>query len=61
MYSIEIDASVQAVGGVWNNNVYSAEIPVFLKGSSGCCIVHYEMVNILVMLRLWAKYWTHKK
>ena len=24
-------------------------------------MVHYEMVNILVMLRLWAKYWTHKK
>ena len=61
MYSIEIDASLQAVGGVWNNNVYSAEIPTFLQGNSGFCIVHYEMLNILVMLRLWAKYWTHKK
>ena len=61
MYSIEIDASFQAVGGVWNNNVYSAEIPTFLQSNRGFCIVHYEMINILVMLRLWAKYWTRKK
>ena len=52
-------ASLTGIGGVWDNRVYASPnigIPGFeLK------IVHLEMINVLIAIRVWANYWRHKK
>ena len=53
--SLYIDACTTGVGGIWNNRVYAAPIPAFNDFDPG--IVHLEMLNILVALRVWAKSW----
>ena len=55
--TLEIDACLQRVGGVWKNMVYSAEIPQVLSGRSDVSITHFEIINILVVLRLWGHEW----
>ena len=55
---IELDASLQGLGAVCDNEVYS--IPMAL-GVGGYQIVHLEMLNILVALRVWGHKWTKKK
>ena len=55
--TLEIDACLQRVGGVWKNLVYSAVIPQGLGRKSDLNITHYEMVNIVVVLRLWGQEW----
>ena len=53
---IELDASLQGLGAICDNEVYS--IPL---GVGGYQIVHLEMLNILVALRVWGHKWTRKK
>ena len=55
--SLYLDASLTGLGGTWSNIVYAAPvlgIPGFKLG-----IVHLEMFNTVIALRLWAKFWAH--
>ena len=56
--SIAIDASLQRVGGVWGSQVYTLEIPENVKSYGHIC--HFEMINILIALKIWAKSWEKK-
>ena len=58
--TLEIDACLNKVGGVWMNYVYSAEIPQYFKDKS-LSITHFEMLNILVAIKLWGSKWLGKK
>ena len=53
--SLYIDACTTGVGGILNDRVYAAPVPLFTDFQRG--IVYLEMLNILVALRLWAKFW----
>ena len=55
---IELDASLQGLGAVCDNEVYS--IPIDL-GFQDLGIVHLEMLNILVALRVWGHRWQGKR
>ena len=55
---IELDASLQGLGAICDNEVYSIPIPL---GVGGYQIVHLEMLNILVALKVWGHKWTKKK
>ena len=55
--SIAIDASLQTVGGVWNNEIYSISIPDYMKNEDHN-ITYFEMVNIIVALNLWKERWS---
>ena len=59
--TLEIDACLTHVGGVWNNAVYSAPLPDHIKDNPNLYITHYEMINILVALRIWGSAWAHKR
>ena len=54
-----VDASLAGVGAKWNENVNASNYPN--KFANNLTIVHFEVVNILVALRLWAQCWSHKK
>ena len=58
-HTLHIDASLTGLGGIWSNRVYATPIvPLFhftLK------IVHLEMLNILVAMRKWKRFWSHSK
>ena len=56
-YSVELDACLDGLGGVWNNYVY--HIPI-THGNMQWTIVHLEMINILVALRAFAAHWAGK-
>ena len=51
---LELDACLTGLGGRWQNQVYHLSIPLGYRSMS---IVHLEMVNILVAVRLFAKQW----
>ena len=52
---LELDACLTGLGGRVENYVYHLPID---KGYENCTIVHLEMVNILVAIRLFAGQWT---
>ena len=54
-----VDVSLAGVGAKWNENVYASDYPN--NFCSSLTIFHFEVVNILVILRLWAHFWAHKK
>ena len=54
---IELDACLEGLGAIYNNHIYAISIP---KGYMHMGIVHLEMLNILVALRVWAKQWATK-
>ena len=55
-HSLYIDACTTGVGGIWSDRVYAAPIPTFTDFQPD--IVHLEMLNILVALRVWASFCT---
>ena len=55
--SLWLDACLTGVGAVWKNRVYSAPVPS-VPGFA-LKIVHWEMLNIVIALRVWGKYWKH--
>ena len=55
---IEHDACLQGIGGYLKNLVYHLPIPVGYKQLN---IVHLEMVNIFLAVRLFAKVWSRLK
>ena len=60
MHTIAIDACLTGVGGVWGGKVYTAKLPEKWAKNEACHINHFEMVNILVAIRLWGEKWKHK-
>ena len=55
---IELNACLQGLGAVYQNQVYSIQIP---KNFENYTIVHLEMLNILVALRVWSHQWAASK
>ena len=51
-----IDASLTGIGGVWKNRVYASPI----LDIPDLKIVHLEMINILIAIRIWANHWQYK-
>ena len=54
---IELETSFQGLGAKWGRQVYSMQIPL---GYENMSIVHLEMLNILVAIRVWAPQWYGK-
>ena len=58
LYSrIFLDASLQGMGGCFNNYVYSLPIPLGFRNYN---IAHLEMINVMVALKIWGHCWTNK-
>ena len=55
---IELHACLIGLGAVCMNQVYAIKIP---KNYENYSIVHLEMLNILVALRVWTQQWATKK
>ena len=55
---IELDACLDGLGGIWKNYVYHLPIP---RHYLGLTIIHLEMVNILVELKVFGPSWATKK
>ena len=55
--SLYIDACLTGVGAIWSNRVYEAPVPNFTNFEPN--ITHLEMLNLLVALRAWKKFWVH--
>ena len=56
-HTLHVDASLTGLGGVWNNQVY-ANLIFDIYGME-LKIVHFEMLNLLIGLKLWAHEWSH--
>ena len=56
-HTLHIDASLTGLGGVWNNEVYAS--PIFNIYGMDLKIVHLEMLNLVIALKLWARKWSH--
>ena len=54
-HTLNVDASLTDFGGVWSNRVYVSPIVQLTQLK----IVHLEMLNILVALRIWKEFWRH--
>ena len=57
-FQVHLDACLQGLGGVFNNLVYHLSIPL---GYQNLDIVHLEMINILVAVKLFGAYWKSKR
>ena len=55
---LELDACLTGLGGRFESFVYSLQIP---RGYRDMNIVHLEMVNIVLAVKLFSKMWAHKK
>ena len=55
VFEIFIDASPYGLGGIFQDFVYAVSLPLHFTQSLS--IVHLEMLNALVALRIWAHYW----
>ena len=53
-HQVVLDACLERMGAVWNNYVYHLPIPCHYLNLS---IVHLEMVNILVSLKVFGPFW----
>ena len=56
-HTLHVDASLTGLGGVWANRVYAS--PIIQLTQFDLKIVHLEMLNILVALRVWKNFWRH--
>ena len=56
-HSLQIDASLTGLGGIWNQEVYTT--PIFDLYGFELKIVHLEMLNLVIALRLWSQKWAH--
>ena len=57
MEEIQLDTSLQGLGARWGSQVYSIPVPL---GYENMSIVHLEMLNILVAIRVWGPQWSGK-
>ena len=58
-HTLHVDASLTGMEGVWNNQVYAT--PIFDIYGMDLKIVHLEMLNLLIALRLWAHQWSYSR
>ena len=56
-HTLHVDASLTGLGGVWNDEVYAT--PIFNVYQRSLKIVHLEMLNLIIALKLWAAQWSH--
>ena len=54
---LHLDACLTGMGGIFENQCYALPIP---KDFYNCSIVHLEMLNIVVALKVWATQWSNK-
>ena len=57
-HTIELDACLTGLGGRCDQWVYHLAIP---RGYQNLTIVHLEMINIFLAVKLFAKTWSHKR
>ena len=55
--SLHLDACLSGLGAIWNGRVYST--PVIHIPNFPLTIVHLEMWNIVIALRMWGHLWRH--
>ena len=55
--TLHVDASLTGLGGVSKNDVYAT--PIFNIYQRDLKIVHFEMLNLVIALKLWAAKWSH--
>ena len=55
---LHLDACLTVMGGIFENQCYPLSIPKYFNQYS---IVHLEMLNIVVALKVWATQWSNKK
>ena len=55
--SLHLDACLSGLGAIWNNRVYST--PIIPIPNFTLTIVHLEMWNIVIALRMWGHLWRH--
>ena len=55
---LHLDACLTGLGGIFHNQCYALPIP---RGFNDYSIVHLEMLNIVVALKIWAHQWANKK
>ena len=55
---VHLDACLSGLGASFQSMVYALPIP---KNYNNYNIVHLELLNIVVALKVWAAYWTNKK
>ena len=53
-----VDASLQRVGGIYGNKVFTCPIPLLIQNL--CSIVHFEVINIVLAIRTWYEYWANQ-
>ena len=56
--TIYLDASLTAMGGVYQNMVYTLPFP---PGYNNYNINHLEMINVMVSLKIWGTVWSNRK
>ena len=56
--TVQVDASLQGLGGRWGDYVYRLQIPL---GMDNLGIVQLEMLNLYLALRVWAINWAGKR
>ena len=56
-HTLHVDTCLPGLAGVWNNQVYAT--PIFDIYGIEFKIVHLEMLNLLIALKLWAHEWSH--
>ena len=59
--TLAVDACLNRVGGVWKMHVYTCAIPKYLKNNEQLSITHFEMINIVIVLKTWGHLWHAKK
>ena len=55
---LHLDACLTGMGGIFENQCYALPLP---KNFNQYSIVHLEMLNIVVAVKVWAIQWSNKK
>ena len=55
--TLHLDASLTGLGVIWNNRVYST--PIIQIPDFDLNIVHLEMWNIVIALKMWGQFWSY--
>ena len=55
------DACLQGVPTPEKNYIYAAALPSGLRNNVNLSITNFEMINIIVVIKLWGSDWSHQK
>ena len=55
---VYVDASLQRVGSMYGTRVYTCPIPNLIQDL--CSIVHFEAINIVLVIRTWHQCWANR-